>query len=88
VSSPEYNFFAHWSHVGPGAPWRRTIYWKPPTETDRIAALEQRVGELEATMQPSAELAEDISYQQLRVEQMRTSAALLIAHANLIEAQP
>ncbi len=55
VSSPEYNFFAHWSHVGPGAPWQRTIYWKPPTEPtpaehDRIAALEQRVAELEATM--------------------------------------
>jgi hypothetical protein len=55
VSSPEYNFFAHWSHVGPDAPWRRTICWKPPTEPtptepDRIAALEQRVTELEATM--------------------------------------
>ena len=48
VSGSEYNFFAHWSHVGPGAPWQRTIYWKPPTETDRIAALEQRVAELEA----------------------------------------
>jgi hypothetical protein len=50
--------------------------------------LEQRVAELEATMEPSAELSEDISYQQLKVKQMRTSAALLIAHANLIEAQP
>jgi hypothetical protein len=58
VSSPEYNFFAHWSHVGPGAPWRRTIHWKPPTEPtpteplltfrQRVTALEQRVGELEA----------------------------------------
>jgi len=53
MSGPEYNFFAHWSHVGPGAPWQRTIYWKPPTEPtptepDRIAALEQRVAELEA----------------------------------------
>jgi hypothetical protein len=48
VSSPEYNFSAHWSHVGPDAPWQRTIYWKPPTEPDRIAALEQRVAELEA----------------------------------------
>jgi hypothetical protein len=50
VSSPEHNFFAHWSHVGPGAPWRRTIYWKPPTEPtpaepDRIAALEQQLKE-------------------------------------------
>jgi uncharacterized coiled-coil protein SlyX len=138
--SDDYNF-AHWSHVGTGAPWQRTSCWRPPTEPtptepDRITALEQRVGELkrgedavgllyshlqsrlaklegvqddgsapkwtlnriadleqrvaelEATMQPSAELAEDISYQQLKVEQMRTSAALLIAHANLIEAQP
>jgi hypothetical protein len=55
VSSSEYNFFAHWSHVGPGAPWQRTSYWQPPTEPaptepDRIAALEQRVTELEATM--------------------------------------
>jgi hypothetical protein len=53
VSSPEHNFLAHWSHVGPDAPWQRTIYWKPPTEStptepDRIAALEQRVAELEA----------------------------------------
>jgi uncharacterized protein YdcH (DUF465 family) len=50
--------------------------------------LDQRVAELEATIKPSAESPEDISYQQLKVEQMRTSAALLIAHANLIEAQP
>jgi hypothetical protein len=42
-SGSEYNFFAHWSHVGPDAPWQRTIYWKPPAEPDRIAALEQRV---------------------------------------------
>jgi hypothetical protein len=55
VSGSEYNFFAPWSHVGPGAPWQRTIYWKPPTETDRIAALEQRVAELEAMVRPSAE---------------------------------
>jgi hypothetical protein len=50
--SSEYNF-AHWSYVGPGAPWQRTSYWEPPTEPtptepDRIAALELRVGELEA----------------------------------------
>ena len=48
VSGPEHNFLAHWSHVGPDAPWQRTIYWKPPTESDRVTALEQRVGELEA----------------------------------------
>jgi hypothetical protein len=36
VSSPEHNFFAHWSHVGPGAPWQRTSYWKPTAEPDRI----------------------------------------------------
>jgi hypothetical protein len=57
-SGSEYNFFAHWSHVGPGAPWQRTIYWKPPAEPtpteplltfrQRITALEQRVTELEA----------------------------------------
>ena len=45
--SSEYNF-AHWSYVGPGAPWQRTSYWKPTaepetTEPDRITALEQRV---------------------------------------------
>ncbi len=44
--SDDYSF-AHWSHVGHGAPWRRTNCWAP-TETDRIAALEQRVAELEA----------------------------------------
>jgi hypothetical protein len=52
------------------------------------AALVKRLEALEATTEPSTELAKDISYQQLKVEQMRTSAALLIAHANLIEAQP
>jgi nicotinic acid mononucleotide adenylyltransferase len=31
--------------------WHHTIYWKPPTEPDRIAALEQRVAELEAALQ-------------------------------------
>ena len=55
VSGPQYNFFAHWSHVGPGAPWQRTIYWKPPaqptpTETDRIDALERRVAGLEVRL--------------------------------------
>jgi hypothetical protein len=49
----EYNYFAHWSHVGSAAPWQHTSCWEPPTEPtptepDRIAALEQRVGELEA----------------------------------------
>jgi len=52
----------HWSYVGACVPWRRTSRWKPPaqpapTEPDRIAALEQRVVELEAfkraLMQPS-----------------------------------
>jgi uncharacterized coiled-coil protein SlyX len=60
----------------------------PKWTLNRIAALEDRLEALETTIKPSAELAEDISYQQLKVEQMRTSAALLIAHANLIEAQP
>jgi hypothetical protein len=45
----------HWGYVGDAAPWQHTSYWEPPaqptpTETDRIAALEQRVAELEATM--------------------------------------
>ena len=35
--------FAHWSHVGHGAPWQRTSCWEPPTEPtptepDRIAS--------------------------------------------------
>ena len=52
-SDPSEYDLAHWSHVGFGAPWQRTIYWKPPaqptpTKPDRIAALEQRVAELEA----------------------------------------
>jgi hypothetical protein len=55
-------FIIDWSHVSPGVPWQRTDYWEPPTEPtptepDRIAALEQRVAELEAfkkaLMQPS-----------------------------------
>ena len=54
-ANPDDYLLVHWSYVGPGAPWRRTSRWKPPTEptpteTDRIAALEQRVAELEATM--------------------------------------
>jgi len=32
----------HWSYVG-GVPWQHTSYWNPPTEPDRIAALERRV---------------------------------------------
>jgi hypothetical protein len=40
--------FVHWSYVGAGVPWQRTVFWQPPaepapTEADRIAALEQRV---------------------------------------------
>jgi hypothetical protein len=44
-----YNY-AHWSLIGLGVPWQHTDYWEPPAEPDRIAALEQRVAELEATM--------------------------------------
>jgi hypothetical protein len=29
--SSEYNF-AHWSYVGPGAPWQHTSYWQSPAE--------------------------------------------------------
>ena len=36
----------HWSQVAAGAPWRHTRYWYPQ-QPDRIAALEQRVLELE-----------------------------------------
>jgi hypothetical protein len=42
---------AHWSYVHPGAPWQHTIFWEPPAEPDRIAALEQRVAKLEAFKQ-------------------------------------
>jgi hypothetical protein len=43
----------HWSYVGAGVPWQHTSLWQPPaehvpSEPDRIAALEQRVAELEA----------------------------------------
>jgi hypothetical protein len=41
----------HWSYVGQRAPWRHSRNWEPPDEpeqqADRIAALEQRVLELE-----------------------------------------
>ena len=60
VSAPWH--LAHWSCVGAGAFWQHTSCWEPPTEPtptepDRITALEQRVGELEAfkdaLMQPA-----------------------------------
>ena len=46
-------YFVHWSYLAAGAPWQHTSCWEPPTEPtptepDRIAALEQRVVELEA----------------------------------------
>jgi hypothetical protein len=94
-SDPSKYDLAHWSHVGPGAPWQRTSYWKPPaqptpTEADRIAALEQRVAELEAQMRSTAETFEqpELSYQRAKAEQLRSEAALLLAQANLVEAQP
>ena len=42
--------FVHWSYVGQRAPWKHTGDWQPPTqlassESERIAALEQRVAE-------------------------------------------
>ncbi len=44
--------YIHWSYVGQRAPWRRSRNWEPPDESapaepDRIAALEQRISELE-----------------------------------------
>jgi hypothetical protein len=42
--SSEYSY-VHWSHIGLGCPWQRTDYWQPPTEPDRIAALEQEIKE-------------------------------------------
>lgn len=36
----------HWSQVAAGVFWRHTRYWNPQ-QADRIAALEQRVSELE-----------------------------------------
>jgi hypothetical protein len=76
----------HWSYVATGAPWQRTSYWKPPaeptpakpTEPDRIAALEQRVAELEAQLRPSAEPPE-VSYRQAQLEHLRAKTALLRA---------
>ena len=85
--------FIHGSHVGLGAPWQHSRFWQPPaqptpTETDRIAALEQRVAELEAQMRPTAEMFEqpELSYQRAKAEQLRSQAALLLAQANLVEA--
>jgi hypothetical protein len=76
----------HWSFVPPGVDWQRTSYWKPPaeptpakpTEPDRIAALEQRVAELEAQLRPSAEPPE-VSYRQAQLEHLRAKTALLRA---------
>lgn len=46
--SPYFEFAAtyHWSQVDSTLPWRHTRYWNPQ-QADRIAALEQRVLELE-----------------------------------------
>ena len=41
----------YWGYVSDAAPWHHTGCWLPPTEPDRIAALEQRVAELEAALQ-------------------------------------
>ena len=51
-AGPDSFVLVHWSYVGIGAPWQHTSCWQPPaestpTEPDRIAALEQRVAELE-----------------------------------------
>jgi hypothetical protein len=88
-------YLAHWSYVGSGAPWQHTDDWQSPaqpapTEADRIAALEQRVAELEAQMRPTAEAFEqpELSYQRAKAEQLRSQAALLLAQANLVEARP
>jgi hypothetical protein len=45
----------YWSYVSDAAPWQHTGCWLPPAEPapaepDRIAALEQRVAELEAQL--------------------------------------
>ena len=39
--------FMHWSYVHLGVDWQHTRCWQPPTEPDRITALERRVAELE-----------------------------------------
>jgi hypothetical protein len=59
-ADPDDYLLVHWSYVGDAAPWHHTSCWEPPTEPppaqptptepDRIAALEQRVAELETTM--------------------------------------
>jgi hypothetical protein len=35
--SSEYNY-AHWSHIGPGAPWLHTSYWRPTAEPTPTAS--------------------------------------------------
>jgi hypothetical protein len=58
---------AHWSCVGAGAFWQHTnTFWRPPTEPtptepDRIAALEQRVAELEARVREQMGLMAHLS---------------------------
>jgi len=43
----------HWSHVGAGVPWQHTDLWhrEAPAKPDRIAALEQRVAEVDQTVE-------------------------------------
>jgi hypothetical protein len=85
-ANPDDYVLVHWSYLAAGAPWRHTSYWRPPTEPapakptepDRIAALEQRVAELEAQLRPSAEPPE-VSYRQAQLEHLRAKTALLRA---------
>ena len=59
-------------------------------QDELIAALANRLKELEAQMRPTAETFEqpELSYQRAKAEQLRSQAALLLAQANLVEAQP
>jgi hypothetical protein len=79
----------HWSYVGDAAPWQRTSLWQPTAEPDRIAALEQRVAELEAMVRPSAELpAERAQDELIAAMANRLSSLEQLFWAHKHEAQP
>jgi uncharacterized protein YceH (UPF0502 family) len=74
----------YWSHVAAGAPWQHTNHWQPPaeptpTEPDRIAALEQRVAELEGVAELPGGLP-DLEQRVAELEGGEDAVGLLYSH--------
>jgi hypothetical protein len=74
----------YWSYVAAGAPWQHTNHWQPPaepapTEPDRIAALEQRVAELEGVAELPGGLP-DLEQRVAELEGGEDAVGLLYSH--------